>query len=419
MMDKQKILDDVELKIAISNFQKREDIVMRKPKKNILKTGIVACCMIGSLSGMVFAKDISTKIYENFFHNGEGMVTAMNEGYIETPEMEYENSVATIEDDETGEKIEDLETSVKIDEFVMDDFNLSMTFSVNLSDKVLEKIKAEDIMELSFPDIVITDENENVLFLGTEKYQEYKNNEKVVNTGINNFLGERRNGKVKSIYNIYTGGEVFPKSKKINIKLNKINISKNDETATILGEGEITLTGNWSFSVDVPEKMYNRKTYAYIEKNTTNSDFHITQAMVYETGLDVKFKIDNAPKHMERPTTDKIEFWESLPEDSKLRNIDILNYLEKEILYTDEYQKYLEYNFNIYEYDTYVANTEGKKFDTYVGPRETGGGHIDDDGVYETSCTYDLTRYDATDEITIFIDYQGRKAAIVLEKVVE
>lgn len=418
MYNNKEIIDDVKLKIAISNFQRKENVVMIQQKKNIFKIGIVASLMIVSVSGMVFAKEISTKIYENFFGTGKGVETAINEGYIENPEMKYENSQVAMQNEENGEKIEDTDTSVKVDDLLMDDFNLSLTFSVKLSDKILDKIKAEDIWELDFTDIVITDENENVVFLGSEKYKEFKNNEKVINTGVNSFLGERQNGKVKLVYNIYTGGTVFPKSKKLNIKFNKINISKDETVNTMFGEGEITLTGNWEFSVDIPEKMYNRKTFSYIEKSSNNPDIHVTQAMVYETGMDVKLKINNAKKYMKRPTTPEIEFWKSLPQDSKLKTTDILNYLENDIN-LEEYKRYIEYEMSVWDYDKYVVNDEGKRFDTYVGPRETGGGYIDDDGVYETNCTFDLTRHDATDEITVFIDYHGKKAEIILKKVEE
>ena len=34
-----------------------------------------------------------------------------------------------------------------------------------------------------------------------------------------------------------------------------------------------------------------------------------------------------------------------------------------------------------------------------------------------STCMFDLTKYDATDEITLHLEYKGNKADIVLEKV--
>ena len=74
-------------------------------------------------------------------------------------------------------------------------------------------------------------------------------------SGVNIIPTQRQNNHVQVVYNIYTGGDtIYPKSKKLNIKMSKINISKNE--GTFMGDEEITLTGNWKFGLDVPEKMY-------------------------------------------------------------------------------------------------------------------------------------------------------------------
>lgn len=113
---------------------------------------VTICCL--SLTGMVFAKDISTKIYNKYF-TGKGVETAINEGYVANTEMEEQGSNSTIQNEKTGEIIEDNETTVKVSELIMDDFTLSMTFEVTLSDKVKDIIKAQDVMEMYFSDIVV------------------------------------------------------------------------------------------------------------------------------------------------------------------------------------------------------------------------------------------------------------------------
>lgn len=396
-MDNNKIYEKVKMKIAISK-SKEEDIVMEK--NNVIKYIVATLLMITSFSGVVFAKDISEKIYENFFLTGKGMETAMNEGYIENIEMEEKISNTIAENEETGKKIEDTNTKIKIENFVMDDFNLSMIINVTLSDKINEIIKPQDIWEMNFPDLVITDE---------------ENNKVVKNSGLNCFIQNRGNNPVKVVYNYYTGGdEVYPKSKKLNFNMTQIKISDKDET--LMGEEEITLTGNWNFEIDVPEKMYNRKNTIYKQVSTTNSEFNVLEAKVYETGTDLKLKF-KGEKRPKAPTLPEIEFWESLPQDDELKNIDILNYFENKIRKTDEYREYLTKSFEVWNYEKYIKNENGKRFNMTESPRENGGGSIDDDGYIESSCTFDLTKYDLTDKITVYIDYHGNKAEIVLEKV--
>ncbi len=428
-MSKEKVINNLKNKIAIENFI-QADQRNKKIKKILQSTLTVAICSF-SVTGMVFAKDISTRIYNNFFLTGEGMGTAMSEGYIENTDMEYKNSEAIIENEETGQKIDAGDTKMKVSEFVMDDFNLSITFDVELSENAKEIVKTEEVWSFNFPDLVISDENNIVLYCPTGmRYDEFsKENQlglsynealdtgKWIGSGVNTVPIGREDNHVKVVYNIYTGGESkYPKSKKLNIDMTQIKIS--NQVEVMMGDEEITLTGDWNFTVNVPEKMYNRKNITYKQISTTNPDFNVLQASVYDTGTDLKIKF-KAQKHGVEPTTEKIEFWKSLPQDSDLRNVDILNYIEREIRYTKEYKEYMEREFSIWEYDKYITNENGQKFEMSVGPKENGGGYIDDDGIYESNCTFDLTKYDATNTITVYIDYQGNKAEIVLEKVEE
>ena len=55
-----------------------------------------------------------------------------------------------------------------------------------------------------------------------------------------------------------------------------------------------------------------------------------------------------------------------------------------------------------------------------VGARANGSGYIDSKtNIYKFNGMFDLTKYDMTDTITMYIDYKGNKAEIILEKVEE
>lgn len=424
MKNKEEILKELKEKIAISNLLEEEEMKKELKTIDIIKPMVAASVMIISLSGMVFAKDISKHIYNKYF-TGKGIEKAVNEGYIQNTEMEEQYSEAKIHNEETGQIIEDNETSVKVSELIMDDFTLSMTFDVTLSDKIKDVITAQEVMEMNFPDIVVYDENNivlNTVYDDDLKQFIEENNitpKDVIGSGVNMFVSEKNGNTVKVIYNFYTGGEsVYPKSKELHVNIDRIKISKNE---TVMGDEEISIKGNWNFKVDVPEKMYNRQNIIYKQKSTTNQDFNVQSAVVYNTGMEIKMKFkaekQTSPKDIGESLSKELEFYNSLDENDELKTIDILNYIERKIRENPKYQELVKKEMEKWDYEKYLTNSKGEKFDFSVGPRENGGAFIDDDGMMTATCMFDLTKYDATDEVTLHLDYKGNKADIVLEKV--
>lgn len=422
-MEKENIYENLIENIGLENF-KKIDKRKEKIKNAIQKTFTVSICFL-SIAGMVFAKDISTKIYENVYGTGNGYGKAIEEGYIEKTDMEDETSISKVENEETGEVIEDLETKIKVEEFVMDDFSLSATLDITLSDEIKNIVKIEDIWNVSFPDLIVYDENYNVLRLGYwygNYYEEFckekniePNKEKVFGSGENGpLIMDKQGNHLKVMFNIYTGGsELYPKSKQIYFDLSKIRISNKVET--MQGDEQLVLSGDWNFSIDVPEKMYNRTSISYIQKSTTDKDFNVISATLYDTGMDISMKFQ-AEKHPERVTTPELDFWESLPEGHKLKTTDILNYLHSDLYNLPEYQEYMKKESEIWKFEKYLLNEKGEKFEMTVSNRENGGGSIDENGIYEFNGMFDLTKYDMTDTITVHINYHGREADIILEK---
>lgn len=423
-MEKENIYENLIENIGLENF-KRIDKRNAKIKNTLQKTFTVSICFL-SIAGMVFAKDISTKIYENIYNGGNGYGKAIEEGYVEKTEMEDEVSSSVIEDEETGKIIEDLETSIKVEEFVMDDFSLSLTFDITLSDKIKDIVKVEDIWDINFPDLVIYDEDYNVLHCGySQKYEDFcktKNiepneEEKFYGSGLNGNIISKKGNHIKRTFNIYIGGPYYPKSKKINLELTRMRIG--DEVEGTWGQEDIVIRGNWNISIDVPEKMYNRTSVKYEQKSTTNDEFNVIDATVYDTGMmiTVKFPTEKQP---EPPTIPEYEFFKSLPDGDELKNTEILNYIIRDLKQTPEYKEYQEKRLSVWNnFNKYLTNSNDEKFEVTVSGRENGGGNIDENGIYIDSTMYDLTKYDMTDEITLHIDYQGRKAEIVLEKAEE
>ena len=427
-MGKERIYENLAENIGLEKF-KRIDKKQRKIKSIITNTFTIAICTL-SITGMVFAKEISTKVYENFFGTGNGVGKAIEEGYIEESKTESEPSESVAVNEETGQVIEDFETSIKVDKFVMDDFTLSITFDVEFSDKIKEMIEPSKMGDMNFPDLVIYDENNVILYcLGGNRLTEFCKeqglgdynystipDEILVNSGAECYIESKDKNSVKMLYNLYTGGDIYPKSKKLYFDMNKIKISGSPET--LMGEEEITLSGDWNFSVDVPEKMYNRSNIVYKQKSSTNNDFKVTAATLYDTGMDIsmELKVEPIPKE---PTTPELEFYKSLPEDHELKSFELYNYLSRKLYNSEEYQEFSKQRLNSWDFEKYLVNENGEKFELTQGPTPNGSGHIDKNNIYHFNGMFDLTKYDMSDEITVFIDYHGNKGEIILEKVEE
>lgn len=423
-MKKEEIYRNLTENIGLENF-KKIDKRNSKIKNALQKTLTLLICVL-SVTGMVFARDISTKIYDNVYGGGYGYGKAIEEGYIEKTDMEDEISVSTIENEETGEILEDLETKIKVEEFLMDDFSLSATLDITLSDEIKNIVKIEDIWNVSFPDLIVYDEDYNVLRCGYgNRYKEFCKEKNIEPNEEEKFFGSGENGPLinakkgnhlKVMFNIYIGGPYYPKSKQINFELTKIRIS--NQVETMHGEEQLVLKGDWKFSVDVPEKMYNRTSVKYAQKSTTNSRFKLTDATVYDAGMNIGFEFQGE-KPLERPTTPELEFYNSLPEDDELRNSEIREYLNNELLQTEDYKKYMEQIFKQGDFEKYVVNSNGEKFEQTINNQENGGTSTDENGYIKFTGMFDLTKYDMTDEITLYIDSNGEKDEIVLEKVGE
>ena len=122
--------------------EQKEKSKKKKKKINIIRTLATACACCVLVTGVVFAKDI-TNMIKNFFLNNNGMDNAIKNGYIDNPNMEYINSNGT---------------EIKINSILMDDYNLSLEIGVKG-----DFIK-ENITEICFSDMIITDENKNILY---------------------------------------------------------------------------------------------------------------------------------------------------------------------------------------------------------------------------------------------------------------
>ena len=433
-MPKDDIYKRLQNVIAIDKYNEFEK--RKNKRKDFISSLMSILICLFSISGIVFANEISTKIYENYFGTGNGVGAAIENGYIEGSFDEHEAAMerAYAKNEYTGKTVDGSLTKIKVDKLLMDDFNLSITLDVELSDELDSIIDSKSIRDMSMPDMIIYDEDNNVLFheynYSIKQFCEYKHfdlkeydilssTNKVVNSGFSSYVNEKDGNHIKFLFNIYTGDDSFPKSKKLNFYLTEIRISENVETRN--GEEEVSLTGTWNFSIDVPEKMYNRTKIKYDILSTTDDSFKLNSAYLYDTGMNLNFSFYTGEEYTrEKITIPEIEFWESLDREDELKDIEILNYYTAVILEnSEEYRTQSNNSYKKYIFEKYLVNEKGEKFNLSVGTRENGSSSISEDGTMHFTGMFDLTKYDTTDKITLFINYQDKKIEVVLVKVGE
>ena len=235
-----------------------------------------------------------------------------------------------------------------------------------------------------------------------------------IGSGVNIIPIEREGNHVKVVYNIYTGGDShYPKSKTLTVDMTKINISKNEEAS--MGEEEITLTGDWHFDVAVPEKMYNRQSVVYSQVDTTNEDYQVESATLYDTGMEITAKIKTEPKP-KYPSFLEHDFYDSLSDDDPLKNEDILGYISWKERQTDAYKEYYEKVDELTNISIYLTNENGETFSLNQGPNENGSIGIDEEGILTYTGMFDLTKYNETEKVIVHFEYRGQTEEVVLEK---
>lgn len=354
--------------------------------------------------------------------------------------MDYQKST-TDTNIKYDEIIDNINIETKIENFLMDDYNLSVEFNFKFDDKINEYINIDNIHNIELKDLIIKDEENKILYAGNDKdaFESYcqKNNlpyvfgecnENYLNSGINYFpsLLDKEKNSVKLMYNMYT--EKYPKSKKLYFSFGKIIVlEKNKEKA-------IAINGDWQIELDVPEKMYNRTSESYKVVSCDNNDFEVYYCEVSDTGFEIGVIINNV-EEPKMPKELKEVYYGIL---SKYANQVDQSYSTVE-LYTklsespykemwNEYYKKFEpiltdgKNSNLIDINVeniekcYIENANGQKFECTFSPSRKYRLEWLTGNKYNYYETFGMTKYDATDNIKVILNYYGKPVKIELEK---
>lgn len=450
MINKEKIFENVKLKISISNFDEEENIEMKKNNKNIFKIATVACCLLILTTGITFAKDIE-KIIKYYFGD-ERITEAAEQGYVEDVNMDNINTETTLSKDETEIVVEDINVSGKIDEFLMDDINLSTNFSFIFDEKIKEYIDLNNLQRIYFTDLIILDEENRIVATNCLKsdfdnkckeynldydFNEFSSNMPIVNTSIISI--DKDTNLVKCNINCNSFDECLPNSKKLTFIFTKMRLEKYEEyNGQDIRSGEylkcdsVNLIGDWKLNVKVPEKMYNREKSEYIVVGDVHPDIKVSYVRCSESGfkfkawlLNYKPDIESSPIHKEmdrlEDLVDKGEItWEEgnrrIQEFANIEENKVADrcWMRKNEVITTSYINFEENEERTIDKITHITDSNGKK-------HKIGNSSIvcvdAEQNLYEFTADFELTKYNVTDTLTITLIYYGEPVNIELEKI--
>lgn len=359
----------------------------------VLTIFLVVLCSGIILSGVVFAKDIRdfvNNIIENIFGTyNQGITTAIENGYKEKVNSDY---------------IKSNDIEMKIDDIILDDYNLGIVSSIKVDKKTLKDL---DVSKIELLDLLIMDENNNVLFAEYDDIQEFldfcedNNLDKGVyfhgasNGGYRTRVLDKEDNKFTFTFS--TTSDCFPNSKKLFIKLKKIYLLKEnlyimdkiyrsyDSKEADKSEYRI-IEGNWKFEVDLENLQKQRKTIEYVVTNINDDKTTVTKANLSMTNMKLELVT----------SSDKIDF-------DKLKNRDreTMNVIDM-------------IPFNM----LYIETSNGERF-SEIGSEGNGYSTIED-GKIRFFTTIDYTYYDKSDNIKIVLPTNKREEIIIeLESILE
>ena len=381
-------------KNMVRNTLKERKKVKNSGFKYVFKIISVACTCLIITTSIVFAKDIRNFI-RNFFNTNKGIDTAIENGYIFEPDI----------------KIDSANIEVKMENLLMDDYNLNFTLNLKFN----ENINAIDIQKIELPDMIIVDEENRILFCSNKEtfdnyckkhslnYEYINFNDKYFNSGINWYIKskDKNQNSLTVICNLY--GENYPRSKKLSVNFNTMNLFNTENSEN----SNIRIDGMWNLEINIPEEFYNRNVLLYKVKSCSNPNVNISKAEVTNTGMKFELFIQEEKIYDENDSEEVIN--EKIAEANEKSTENLIERAEQ--------GNYFGYYMGDFKKDTYVETEDGVKFYPSNSNTQESGCYMDlFNGIVSYWQTYNLTSYDATQNLKIYLQYKGEDIFIELER---
>lgn len=431
------LLEKLKLKMAISNFENTKELnsTLKNNKKErarnscpkekwgifIMKRKVIAtvCASFIIISGLVLATNIEN-IKKDDRGLGDGIGTAIKNGYIAMPNKEFTN-------------IDDVNTKVTIEDFLMDDVNLSIQLLFKFDNSIKDVVNIDNVNSIELTDLIIRDEQNRIIYGGNneERFSSYCKennlnyifgdyNSNYMNCGVNcfNVSHDTQNNMIKIMYNI--NAQKFPKSKKLYFSFKKVAMQEFKGTEEL--QNNIIVNGNWEVIVDVPEKMYNRTEEYYKVVSCDNPDFDVYTAKVTDTGFEIGLIISN----IEEPEFDYAKFEEYLLLNDAYNKGEIsAEEFVKSCTWYWEWMYFTQpisissnkFSLTRESIPSYIENEKGERFKCTMSANRISRINFLKENKCDFYETFSMTKHNSTNRIKAVLYYYGEPVNIELQKV--
>lgn len=231
--------DDVPLSTQLTIENALKNRSSEKSASFLKKVAIFIVCLGVVTATTVYAKDIVDFFTNVFTNSNPGIDKAVENGYVQNVDMDF---------------IVCNDVGVKVDYLLMDDHNLDISFVYKYFG---ETIKADNI---TFNDLSIIDESNNLIFCFSENQVSYKKDFNIIKTNAK-FTESQNLINTQSIRSsLLLSSENFPRSKILTFLISNISLTLDNTKNNIIG--------NWNFSINIENKFAQRNTITY---NTISS----------------------------------------------------------------------------------------------------------------------------------------------------
>ena len=362
---------------------------------NLYKVAIIVICLLCT-SGIAYA---TYNYVKNNFNRRKGIETAINNGYIMNVD---------------GEPVTSNDVSLKINQILLDDYNLDISFGLEFKNMEIP----DNVQAIEFENILIADENNNILYHSGSRdifdkfvksnnldleYKDY--NEKYINTSSHTHITTEDSSNINLIYNIFTYDKTFLKSKELNVYVENLIFKINNTN--------VRIDSGWNIKQDLTSSFQDRESIKYICKNTNDENIISVSAITYSTGTNLRIE-------MKTPTDEKsVERLKELIKKSRdSHDVQNMEYYEGDYISEDEKFIFTE-NERIYNSfnSIYIENSKGENFSVTNNTNADSSIYrsIEKDYILYT-CTFDMTIYNCSDNITLHFNYNNEEYSIPLVK---
>ena len=365
---------------------------------SLYKVAIIVICLLFT-SGIAYA---TYNYVKNNFNRRKGIETAINNGYIMNVD---------------GEPVTSNDISLKIDQILLDDYNLDISFDLEFKNMEIP----EDVQLIKFENVLITDENNNILYHSGSKdifdnfvksnnlNLKYKNyNKKYINSGLSVNIISNNNSSFMLACNLSPFNASFPKSTKYNIYIENIIFSINNNYEIV--------NANWSLESSLISEFQNRKSVKYTCQNSNDyNDIVNIDVVTYTTGTNLKIEM--------KVPTDEIdakklkELIEKAKNEQQSDSNKATNYNYDDYILKTENKLYdIRNNFHNLFSNIYIENSFGKRF--YITNNIAINENFNitsNKKIITYSNTFDMTTYNCTSNITLHFNYNSKDYNINLK----